>query len=218
MKIYNYNLNEYNFVGLFQELFNIKDLQSLHETQSNKYDLFVAPGTDSDTVYHKAFYDRMRSGWPEFLNTYHRLIKEVVAPSFTEDSELIFQKWPSFRVHLPKNVAVGGWHSDSEYNHPRGEMNFITPITPMYESNTIIVESAPGKRDFTQIELQPGQLFQFDGNRCTHGNLPNRTGVTRISFDFRIMATCDYDANHELTSLSHGNKFVIGSYYEKMKL
>jgi len=60
--------------------------------------------------------------------------------------------------------------------------------------------------------------YQFDGNRCIHGNLPNRTGVTRVSFDFRVMRYEDYDSTHSLTSLSKGNKFIIGDYYQLMEL
>ena len=96
--------------------------------------------------------------------------------------------------------------------------NFITAITPMFESNTVIVESEPGKMDFHQLELQPGECTRFDGNKCTHGNLPNKTGLSRVSFDFRVMLFEDYNENHDLTSLSKGNKFLIGHYYEIMYL
>ena len=57
----------------------------------------------------------------------------------------------------------------------------------MFESNTVIAESEPGLRDFKQIELDPGELFMFNGNKCLHGNLPNRTGKTRVSLDFRVL-------------------------------
>ena len=60
--------------------------------------------------------------------------------------------------------------------------------------------------------------MRFDGNRCIHGNLPNRTGVSRMSFDFRIMRFEHYNEGHELESLSKGNKFLIGHYYEVMEL
>tara|TARA_A100000164_G_scaffold100647_1_gene88011 strand:+ start:253 stop:921 length:669 start_codon:yes stop_codon:yes gene_type:complete len=217
-KTYDYEQEKFQFQKLFEHLFRTKDLQKLHLKKEEKYDLFTAPGNDSDTIYHKIFYDKMRSGWPEFLSTYKKFIKEFIAPQIQARKSIIYQRWPSFRVHLPENVAVGGWHCDGDYNHPPGEMNFILALTPMFESNTTILESSPGKRDFHQLELKPGQVFYFNGNQCMHGNLPNRTNVTRVSFDFRVLLPEDYDKSYQLTSLSKNNKFLIGEYYEIMEL
>ena len=218
IEYYKYDTEKYPFIGLFKELFGREDLQKLHENSFKEYNFFTEPGNDSDTEFHKIFYDRMRSGWPQFIEAYQLFVKDFVAPKIGASDKIIYQKWPSFRVQLPDNVAVGGWHRDSDYNHPKGEMNFIIAITDMYESNPTIAESEPGKMDFRQLELSPGDAVKFDGNRCTHGNLPNRTGVTRISFDFRVMLPKDYDQNHELESLSKGNKFLIGHYYDIMEL
>ena len=142
-KYYDYNLEKYGFVSLFQELFNRNDLDNLHLDLDNEYEFFSQPGSDSDTKFHRVFYDRMRSGWPEFLDLYKAFIKEFIAPAMGVKDELIYQKWPSFRVHLPNNVAVGGWHKDGDYHHPPGEVNFILAITSMFESNTTIAESEP---------------------------------------------------------------------------
>ena len=213
---FDYKLEDYNFTALFQKLFETKDLQKIHKNSNKDYDFFAEPGKDSDTIFHKKFYDKMRTGWPEFLDLYKKFIKEVIIPKSGIKDPVIYQKWPSFRVHLPNNVAVGGWHKDSDYNHPVGEINFIVAITPMFESNTTISESTPGKMDFKQFTLNPGQVVMFDGNQCIHGNLPNKTGVTRISFDLRLLKKKDYNENHSLKSLSKGNKFLIGHYYEEL--
>jgi hypothetical protein len=217
-KYYDYDLEKYDFPSLFQTLFNRSDLENLHEDLEHQYEFFSAPGKDSDTKFHRVFYDKMRAGWPEFLELYQRFIKETIVPIVGVTDSLIYQKWPSFRVHLPNNVAVGGWHKDGDYHHPAGEINFILALTSMFESNTTITESLPGKMDFHQLELEPGQFVRFNGNECVHGNLPNKTGATRISFDFRVMLPENYDATHNLTSLSKGNKFLIGHYYEELKL
>jgi hypothetical protein len=212
---FSYDVSRYQFVELVTNLFGCKNLQNLHESVDERYDLFTQPGRDSDTIFHKRFYDKMRSGWPEFLELYKTFIRDNIVP-ILGSNELIYQKWPTFRVHLPNNVAVGGWHRDSDYNHPPNEINFIVALTPMFESNTTIAESEPGKMDFHQLELDPGMFVKFDGNKCMHGNLPNRTGVSRISFDFRVLRVEDYDESFNLMSLSHSNKFVVGEYYEKM--
>jgi len=218
-KYYKYSLEKYNFVSLFRELFKRENLQYLHEDLDEEYDFFDAPGKDSDTLFHRIFYNKMRANWPEFLDQYKNFIREFIAPLIGAKDELIYQKWPSFRVHLPNNVAVAGWHRDGDYNHPHGEINFILAITDMFESNTTISESSPRKMDFRQLELGPGQVVRFDGNQCIHGNLPNKTGVTRVSFDFRVMLPEDYIGEDHLgQSLSKGNKFLIGHYYEIMKL
>lgn len=217
-KYYDYDIEKYKFVSLFQGLFGRKDLANLHLDLDKQYEFFSEPGSDSDTKFHRVFYDKMRAGWPEFLDSYRAFIKDFVAPIVGANDKLIYQKWPSFRVHLPDNVAVGGWHKDGDYNHPSGEMNFILALTRMFESNTTIAESRPGKMDFRQFELDPGQVVQFNGNQCIHGNLPNRTGVTRVSFDFRVMLPEHYNSSHQLKSLSKGNKFLIGHYYEVMEI
>jgi hypothetical protein len=216
-KIFEYDKEKFKFVELIQDLFDCENLQFLHQKLDLNLEKFERPGVDSDTEIHKVFYDKLKSGWPEFENLYKKFIRnEAVKRTDITSEQLVFQRWPSFRIHLPNNVAVGGWHSDKEYNHPAGEVNFIVALTPMFESNTVITESAPKKRDFHQIEMNPGQYFRFNGNECTHGNLPNKTGLTRVSFDFRIMNFLDYKSDYELTSLSANKKFLIGAYYDVM--
>ena len=212
MKTFKYNKEQYPFVQLIWELFGCCKLDELHTKWETEYGLFDKPSEDSDTVYHKVFYDRMREGWEEFLNVYKIFINDFVREQIGQP--IIYQKWPTFRVHLPDNLAVGAWHTDSEFNHPEGEMNFVIPITKMFESNTFITESEPGLRDFRQIELNPGDLFTFNGNKCLHGNLPNRTGKTRVSLDFRVMKESDYKENNN-TSITTGTKFIVGEYYTR---
>ena len=215
---YSYSIERYRFIQLISELYGNIDLQYLHDHSDERYDVLFEPGKDSDTVYHKIFYDKMRDGWPEMLETYRDFVREVVAPTLGLTQKLLYQKWPTFRVHLPNNVAVGGWHRDLDYNHPKGEINLIVAITPMFESNTTIAEATPGKMDFRQIDMVQGEFTRFNGNQCLHGNLPNKTGVTRVSFDFRVLDPKDYNSEHSKTSLSRRSKFVVGDYYEEMSL
>lgn len=212
-KIIRYSVKDYPFIYLIQKLFDSQNLSELHTQDDTNYPIFEV-SKDSSTVFHKIFYDKMRSGWDEFIDTYKNFIANFVRPYMNED--IIYQKWPTFRVHLPNNLAVGAWHTDLEFNHPEGEINFILPITRMFESNTIILESEPGLRNFKQIELEPGELFIFNGNKCMHGNLPNRTGSTRISLDFRVLKKSDYNSEKNKSSITTNTKFVIGEYYEQV--
>ena len=216
-KYFEYETDRYKFIELVTNLFG-QNLDELHLSNREKYNFFDSPGADSETEHHKTFYDRMRSGWPQFLESYQSFITEFIAPIVGAKGSIIYQRWPTFRVHLPGNVAVGGWHRDSDYNHPPHEINFIVALTPMFESNATITEGTPGKFDFRQLTLEPGQVVMFDGNRCMHGNLPNRTGKTRVSFDFRVMLLEDYKEEEARKSLSKGKKFVLGDYYDVAKI
>ncbi len=210
-QIFRYSQSNYPFVEYISNLFDYYELEILHTKWHKEYELFNKPSQDSNTIYHKVFYDKLRSGWEGFNNLYKSFINEFIQEKIGQP--IIYQKWPTFRVHLPNNLAVGAWHTDSDFNHPEGEINFILPITKMFESNTVIIESEPGLKDFRQIELKPGEVFMFNGNKCTHGNLPNRTGRTRVSLDFRVMKRSDYTENNK-HSVTTGTKFVLGEYYE----
>jgi hypothetical protein len=216
-KYFSYDVARYQFVALINELFR-HDLQLLHQLSDTEYAFFAEPGKDSDTIFHQKFYNKLRSGWKEFVDTYELFIRERIAPIMGSKDGLIYQTWPTLRVHLPGNVAVGGWHRDRDYNHPPGEINFVVAITPMFESNAIVAERNPGALDFCHFTMAPGQLAMFDGNQCIHGNLPNTTGKTRVSFDFRVLPTECYNPDHQLTSLSTGNRFLVGHYYQHMSL
>ena len=80
--------------------------------------------TDQSSKYHKKFYEL-----PEdhlfFLNFREFVVNEI-KPLF--DEPIIFQKKPTFRVHLRNNVAVGAFHRDRDYNHFTDEVNFFVKI------------------------------------------------------------------------------------------
>ena len=92
IKCYDYDLEKYNFVKLAQDLFNRKDLDHLHKDLSEDYEFFARPGTDSDTKFHKIFYDRLREGWPEFVELYQEFIRDFIAPVMNITSDFVYQK------------------------------------------------------------------------------------------------------------------------------
>jgi len=216
-KFYSYDIEKYPFDKIVLGVFDNTPLNQLHlliPTELIPTELYTQKN-DSESVLHKKFYKKLNEGWPEMNEVYRSFIKNVIMPILGEE-EIIFQKTPTFRAHIPNNLAVGAFHKDKDYNHPPKEINFIIPLTKAYESNTVIVESEPGKMDFHQVEMEHGQLLQFNGNECLHGNLPNKTGVTRVSLDFRVMKLKDYDPNFSTKSMTIKKKFEIGGYYEKI--
>jgi hypothetical protein len=56
----------------------------------------------------------------------------------------------------------------------------------------------------------------WDGNRCRHGNKKNDTGVTRISFDFRVLPRMHYNDEHTSITSTTGKRFIIGEYYSEI--
>ena len=127
---------------------------------------------------------------------------------------MIYQTFPSIRIQYSHSVVVPP-HYDSDHlsNHPEDEKNFLVPITKMFNTNSIYIESEPGKKDFKSIQLNPGELFHFNGNKCTHGNKKNDTENTRISFDFRILPYEKYSEESLSSSVSTKKKFIVGEYY-----
>ena len=65
--------------------------------------------------------------------------------------------------------------------------------------------------------MNTGELFNFCGAECIHGNKPNISGKSRVSFDFRVMLKEDYNNNYAKNSKLSNKKFVIGEYYNLME-
>jgi len=213
-----FNSEKYDLRAVACSILDWKDLSTLHESVAGS----TAPNqitfaNDQSTAFHKQFYNSPQL--PTFLEVYERLVKEVIAPLFDE-KVVIFQKKPTFRVHLPNNLCVGQKHRDGDYFHPAGEINFWLPFTKVFDTNGIFVESEPEKGDFHNVALDYGEVFRFYGNKCWHYNEVNTTGCTRVSIDFRIIPGSRWDFNAEPTgsSVKSGMKFVIGGYYDTVEL
>ena len=79
------------------------------------------------------------------------------------------------------------------------------------------IEQEPGNKNYMPLNMTPGDIVSFNGNKCIHGNKINKTGKTRVDFDFRIILLSKYDADFSKSSVSAGKKFTIGEYYEKIE-
>ena len=133
---------------------------------------------------------RASAPYRAFLDCYRRWVAEVVVPLVGDPLGVVFQCPPTLRVVLPcaGGRANIGPHKDSSYpGHEPSEINFWVPMTPVSGSNTLWLESRPGKGDYRPMELGPGQALRFNGMQCMHHTLPNRTAATRVSFDLRVI-------------------------------
>lgn len=203
---FRYDTYAYRFAEILGKIFSTQDLSTLHEER----EIFNVD-TDQSSMYHKEFYS-LRDDHSFFV-MFKRFVKNEIHPLFNED--MLFQRKPTFRVHLRGNLAVGGFHKDRDYNHSEHEINFFVPLTEAFDSNTIWVESEEDKGDFAPMEASYGEYYMWNGANLTHGNKKNVTRRTRVSFDFRVLPKSKYTASGK-KSVTQGVPFEIGKYYEEL--
>jgi hypothetical protein len=228
VKYYDYDVDKYPFVELVETLFDVNDLTEVHtELDGEITDELFTNENDDATLFHDKFYKKLNSGWDEFEKAYVDFVKKVMVDVFGENS-IIYQSTPTFRVQLPNNIAVGGnekdsperygWHkdTDTEYNHPPFEKNFIVPLTTSKDTASIYIETHPKSGEFESANMKVGEYFQFRGGECIHGNKRNTTGKSRVSIDFRLVLKDEYDEEFSKSSKLSGKKFVVGGYYKEI--
>ena len=218
IKRYAYDIEKYDFITLLNNLFDCKDLSSLHNKipESHKIKELVNVDNDNTTYLHQIFYNKLNSGYDDFVDLYDKFIHDIVYCNIFNKCPIVYQKYPTFRIQLPNNLSVGGWHKDADYNHPEGEINFKVAFTDAYNTSAMWTETEPGKGDFIPLNMKPGEVVSFNGNQCIHGNKVNKTKKTRVDFDFRVIPYNLYNEKNYKTSISFGKKFIIGDYYKLM--
>lgn len=55
--------------------------------------------------------------------------------------EVVYQRDPTLRVHLPGQEALGNQHRDYDYKRQPTEVNVWLPLTPVGDRNTLWAES-----------------------------------------------------------------------------
>lgn len=221
-----YDTNKFNFYKIFYDHINKKynsDLPNIHTSFSlNKIsNKLLTVETDQSTNIHKFLYEvddyyNLKSKNKKkglFIKTYEEFIKYLTQNIFKED--LIFQSKPTIRVHQPKNLSVGAFHRDSEYNHPEEEYNIWVPLTRAFDTSTIWIEKNYLKEDYFPFNSNFGEFAIFDGN-LKHGNKVNEEKYSRISFDFRIIKSNEFKKINK-SSVTQNIKFKLGSYYSLIK-
>lgn len=208
-----YDLVKFPFRKIIENHFGINDLEHLH-ANFDHVPFFHDKTYDQSTDIHRKFYELYESSSSEFLSIYENFLREIILPKYNE--RLVYQAKPTFRVHLPNNVAVGEWHKDGDYNHQRSEINYWLPFTNAFGNNTIWIETQEDLGDFAPYEVNHGEVLVFNGACLTHGNKPNNTGVCRVSMDFRVVPFSQY--NELQVCSSHVKlQFRIGGYYKLLE-
>ena len=212
-----YDKNNYKFIALLNKLFETDDLSLLHTKLENEYEIFREFGKDSETIFHKKFYEYLKTDkGSEIKEEYEKFCKEVIFPYLGLKRALI-QKFPTIRFNLPNNIAVARKHIDSEF-HPIGEINFSYAYTDMFASNAILIETMPRDENFVRIEMKSGECTSFNANLCTHYNEINKTKKTRVSMDFRVLPLNYYDPTNSRKSATTKQEYVEGGYYKMLEI
>ena len=190
MNTISYDVKKYPFKNIVCSWLDETPLDKLHELK--KYDHFVREN-DQSSIWHKKFYEMVRN-------------------------DKTYQKIPTFRVHLPGNIAVGEFHKDKHYRNVDWaekvkETNYYIPLTKAYDTNTIWAESVEDLKDFKPMDCDYGDCIEWDASNLMHGNKDNITSNTRVSFDFRVIPKSRYIESDHLT-INTKIRFGIGGYYE----
>jgi len=210
-EILNFDSKAYDFNRIIRELFDVDDLSQLH--QIIQYGRFEREN-DQKTDWHKKYYATFEDPNSPFVRTYTEFIHEVIAPMHEE--EVLFQTRPTFRTHFPNNVGVGEFHRDRDYNHSIHEINYLLPLTEMYDTNGVWIESEEGKEDYQAPSLVYGELLRFCGANLKHGNKTNETPITRVSFDLRVKPVSKHESTDK-TTINTDVKFDIGGYWSQLQ-
>ena len=112
---------------------NLEEIQNLIP-QNKRLKQIVSVSDDQSTWIHKELYKvdpyyDLTSKNPskgKFIKLYDKFVNWLGNEYFSEN--LIYQRKPTIRVHLVGNMSVGGYHRDSEYNHPKEEFNVWVPL------------------------------------------------------------------------------------------
>ena len=138
---------------------------------------------------------------------------ELIAPwvaSIVGCDRMLFQAIPCVRVHRPGEFSIGP-HIDAQYQLPDGSLNAYLPLTSIDDTNSLYLESAPGREDFHPLRLAYGQFCTFYGAFCTHFAVENLSERTRVSLDFRVVpGGCYADHIDEQPP-----DFRVGGYYSE---
>ncbi len=208
---FSFDTSSYAFKEHITKLFDVEDLSLIHQSWKSDYELLDDPETDQNTVYHKTFYE----GFDEdsfFYSVYRNFIREQVVTRIDASATFLYQTIPSFRTQLPNNLGVGAFHRDSEYSHSSKEINVYLPMTKVWDTNTIWVESERDKKDYEPMEAEYGEYYIWDGANLMHGNKVNDTGRTRVSIDFRLIRAEDFE-DSDKKSISNGTAMTVGGYW-----
>jgi hypothetical protein len=210
--VQSYDTKRFPFIKQVTKLFE-HPLFSLHLSDGVPTEK-LRPVQDQATRFHSSFYAAFATNLYDLKTTYLDFIEEVARPLAREQGmgAVLYQTVPTFRVQFPGNLAVGEFHKDGDYGHPEGEMALWVPLTVAAGTSAVQFQTQDGA-PLVSADVVPGEFWFGNTRDVLHGNLPNDTGLTRVSFDFRVLPLEKYDPANAKRSVAAKKKFVIGDYW-----
>ena len=135
-----------------------------------------------------------------FRTIFDSFVRNVIAPHvgniMKEEVSIYYQGFPCLRIVRPGEFSIG-CHADISYGFSQGNVNFYVPLTRIFGTNSLVLESVPELEDWHVIDAQFGYIKRFYGVLCSHFTTSNNTDQTRVSLDFRVIPGSCWQAEHD---------------------
>ena len=205
--ILNYDLNKYPFQKwILKQLqnFGIK-INSINEF-TNLHNIIEPTILPKLSKYLIKATDQI-----EFKRMINKFLDEYIRINYPTGTEFMVQRYVNIRMVFPNQDKFGQvliWHQGIWVGNGTGLRTIWLPMTEAYEGNTMQMIKAKKSKEITEmtcqsewshtkiskecekhcfpVTLKPGQGHLFT-QLYVHGNVPNRTEITRMSIDFRIL-------------------------------
>jgi hypothetical protein len=227
VKTYRFDTVEYQFAERLTELLVEKGFLSAADakqmgdlTQLHRYLAPAVTVLDSGAMddISRAFFETS----PGFVDTYQRLIRDVVATEVTQ-ADCLFQRAPTIRFSFPHQQGFTWkprFHTDVMLGHPPQGVNLWLPVcrtkgtsgmclAPLEPSLALLdAVDLDFARFAHNVQVDPEALrqcykvsapvelnygeFIAFDPRCLHAPQHNETDITRISLDFRVIGVEDH--------------------------
>lgn len=217
--------DKYNFDDKLSNFHSILN-SNLLEKQEMKYNTEIQKLgiNDRNSIFIKDYHNFVDNNTYLLNDVYFNFVKEHIKPLYPQETAIVIQKTPNLRISFPNVTAIGktiydindvvGMHKDSDFGHHCDEVNYIIPITEMFDTNSLYYEpftnSGCTTDQYINLKLTTNKYFVEKLSNIYHFNKINKTGVTRISLDFRIIPYEKYIKNIDYFQ---GTKFELGKYY-----
>lgn len=126
-----------------------------------------------------------------------------------------YQAEPNLRIQEPGREVVD-WHSDTDFGHLPEEVNIWVPLVWLNSDSQRLWLEVPQEDapiwERTCPPVQLGEALVFKGS-TRHASRPNRTNITRYSFDFRLIRQADY-RDTGAKSVIHNVPLSLGHYWK----
>lgn len=175
--------------------YEIDDIRRLHEVLKVQDLPALTKGLIKDT------------GAGEFRDMVVSLIEEYIRPMV--NSDLAIQRFANIRVVLPDRPdMILPFHQGMWVGNGLSIGTIWLPLSPAYDTNSMQIINLETSKQLTidatedrwsrekmqeefmkhakPVNLNPGQACLFNQANI-HGNIPNETGVTRMSIDYRVL-------------------------------